>query len=48
MEEAHLQHLEAYLDCFYEDNIDLKTNSARKILLLTIDMQNTESLLQHG
>ena len=45
MEEAQIQHLEAYLECFYEDSIDLKIQSARKILLLTIDMQNTESLL---
>ena len=38
MEEAHLKNLEDYLDCFYEDNIEIKIQSSRKMLLLTIDM----------
>ena len=45
MEEAHLNQLDQYLDDFYEDSLEVKTQSARKLLLLTIDMQNTEFLL---
>jgi hypothetical protein len=48
MENASLNQLDAYLEVFYEEDIETKIVATRKILLLTLDIKNMEYLLNHG
>jgi hypothetical protein len=48
IEEANIHYLDHYLEIFYEDNIEAKIAATRKILILTLDMNNLEFLLNHG
>jgi len=48
IEEADIRNLDDYLEAFYEDRVEPKIASARKILLLVLDYSNLEILLSHG
>ena len=48
IEEADIDHLDQYLESFYEDNAEAKISSSRKILLLILDFKNLNYLLSHG
>ena len=47
MEDANIEDLEEYRLQFYEDKLELKIQMARKILLLTLDMNNLQIILNH-
>lgn len=47
-ESASLYDLDEYIAACYEDKMELKIISTRKILLLTLDMKNIDFILKHG
>lgn len=46
--EASIYNLEEYIQATYEDKMELKIASARKILRLTLEMSNIEYIIKHG
>ncbi|KAL4495141.1 hypothetical protein ABPG72_007248 [Tetrahymena utriculariae] len=42
---ASIDELDDYITSYYEDDIDLKISTAKKILLLTLDMKNMEHIV---
>ncbi len=48
IEEANIDYLDEYLEAFYEERVEAKVKSARRILLLILDYRNLERLLNHG
>lgn len=47
-QEASIYELEEYIQATYEDKMELKIASARKILRLTLEMSNIEYIIKHG
>lgn len=45
---ASIHELDDYIASYYEDDIDLKISTAKKILLLTLDMKNMEHIVTNG
>jgi hypothetical protein len=46
--DVRIEELDEYLEAFYEDNMDAKVLAAKRILFLTLDLNNLEILMGHG
>lgn len=47
IDQAQIEELDDYLSNFFEENAEMRISAAKKILLLTMDIKNIDTLLEH-